>query len=93
MKELKLSGREMAVLKAIDYATGTFGSEMAHATHMEEQDLVDILSGLADAGYVEAYAGQEQRTQLHEVTLAAFAGTRFEVNPSYALQIRQAMKR
>ena len=24
MKELKLSGREMAVLKAIDYATGTF---------------------------------------------------------------------
>ena len=93
MKELKLSGREMAVLKAIDYATGTFGSEMAHATHMEEQDLVDILTGLMDVGYVEAYAGDDQRTPLQEATLATFPTTRFEVNPSYALQIRQATKR
>ena len=29
----------------------------------------------------------------HHATLAAFATTRFEVNPSYVLQIRQAMKR
>ena len=93
MKEIKLTGREMAVLKAIDQTTGTFGPDLATTTHLEEQDLVDILSGLMDVGYVEAYAGEDQRMPLEEATLAAFATTRFEVNPSYALQIRQAMRR
>lgn len=93
MKELKLSGREMAVLKAIDHTSGTFGSEMAGTTHMEESDLLDALTGLIEVGYVEAYAGQDQKRQLESVAPADFGSTRFEVNPSYALQIRQAMKR
>jgi DNA-binding MarR family transcriptional regulator len=93
MREIKLSGREMAVLKAIDQTSGTFGPELVTITHLEPQDLVDILSGLMDVGYVEAYAGDDQRLPLEEATLAAFNATRFEVNPSYALQIRQAMKR
>ena len=83
----------MAVLKAIDQTSGTFGPELVTSTHLEEQDLVDILTGLMDVGYVEAYAGEDQRLPLAEATLAAFATTRFEVNPSYVLQIRQAMKR
>ena len=93
MKEPKLSGREMAVLKAIDYASGTFGWEIADHTHLEQQDLLDILTGLMDVGYVEAYAGQTQAPQLQHVPLTALQETRFEINPSYALQIKQAMKR
>lgn len=93
MKEPKLSGREMAVLKAIDFASGTFGAELASHTQIDRQDLLDILAGLMDVGYVEAYAGQNQITQLQEATLTDLNETRFEINPSYALQIKQAMKR
>lgn len=93
MKEPKLSGREMAVLKAIDYTTGSFGAELASHTQIEQQDLLDILSGLMDVGYVEAYPGENGVTQLDAVSLPALDETRFEINPSYALQIKQAMKR
>jgi hypothetical protein len=93
MKDPKLSGREMAVLKAIDFASGTFGNELASHTQLEGQDLLDILSGLMDVGYVEAYAGQNQTTQLNEVAIRDLDTTRFEINPSYALQIKQVMKR
>ncbi len=93
MKEPKLSGREMAVLKAIDYTAGSFGPELVSRTQIDQQDLLDILSGLMDVGYVEAYAGQNQTSQLTEVVAAALDDTRFEINPSYALQIKNAMKR
>jgi hypothetical protein len=87
MKQIKLSGREMAVLRSIDYASGSTGTEIQERTQMESSDIVDILNGLYDVGYVETFPAVEPITGLN------FAETRFEINPSYALQLKQAMKR
>lgn len=87
MKQIKLSGREMAVLRSIDYATGSTGKEIFDRTQIEGQDLADILNGLSDVGYVESFPPVEPITYLN------YGDTRFEINPSYALQLKEAMKR
>jgi hypothetical protein len=87
MKQIKLSGREQAVLRAIDYATGSTGTEIFDRTQIDSSDLADVLNGLYDVGYVEAFPPVEPITYLN------YAATRFEINPSYALQLKIAMKR
>jgi hypothetical protein len=93
MKEIKLTGREMAAIKAIDYATGSTGLEICEHTRMDESELIDMLNGLSDVGYVEAYAAGNDLPLTKSVPLEAFATTRFEINPSYALQLKEAMRR
>ncbi len=87
MKQIKLSGREMAVLRAIDYASGSTGDEIYERTQIEADDLAGVLNGLCDVGYVETFPVVEP------VTPTNYAATRFEINPSYALQLKEAMKR
>jgi hypothetical protein len=87
MKQIKLSGREQAVIRAIDYTTGSTGDEIRERTHIDGNDLVDILNGLYEVGYVECFPTVEP------VTFLNYAATRFEVNPAYALQLREALKR
>jgi len=87
MKEIKLSGREMAVLRAIDYAVGSTGEEIQERTNIEGSDVADILNGLCDVGYVEIYPDAKV------VTGENYAASRFEVNPSYWQQLKEAMRR
>jgi hypothetical protein len=87
MKNIKLSGREQAVLRAIDYATGSTGDEIRETTHIDGSELADVLNGLCDAGYVEVFPYAEQ------VTFLTYAASRFEVNPSYAIELREALRR
>jgi len=87
MKKIKLTGREMAVLRAIDYANGNTGTEIVERTHVEADELVDILNGLCAAGYLETVPMVEQ------VDLADFAAWHFELNPSYAQELKEAMRR
>jgi hypothetical protein len=87
MKQIKLSGREMAVLRAIDYTTGSTGDEIHERTQIDGSDLADILNGLFDVGYVENYPAATA------VTFLNYATTRFEINPAYALQLKASMKR
>jgi hypothetical protein len=87
MKNIKLSGREQAVLRAIDYTSGSTGDEIRETTHIDGSDVADILNGLCDAGYVEVFPYAEQ------VTFLTYAKSRFEVNPSYALELKEAMRR
>ncbi len=87
MKQLKLVGREIAVLRAIDYAVGSTGEEIHARTQIDEQDLADILNGLMDLGYVEPFPFVEP------VSTDAIHATRFEINPSYAQQLKEAMRR
>ena len=87
MKQIKLSGREQAVLRAIDYANGNTGTEICERTQIEGPDLADILNGLCDVGYVEPFP------MVDLINTANYAKTLFEVNPSYALQLKEAMKR
>jgi hypothetical protein len=87
MKQIKLSGRELAVLRSIDYASGSTGDEIRERTSIDASDLVDILNGLCEIGYVEVYPLVEP------VTFLNYAGSRFEINPSYALQLKESMRR
>jgi hypothetical protein len=87
MKQIKLSGREMAVLRAIDYATGSTGTELFERTQMEPSDLADVLNGLFEVGYVEAYP------PIEPITCLNYGETRFEINPSYFQELKVAMRR
>ena len=87
MKHIKLSGREQAVLRAIDYTSGSTGDEIRETTHIEADELTDILNGLCDVGYVEVFPYAEK------VTFLSYANSRFEQNPSYALELKAALRR
>ena len=87
MKEIKLSGRERSVLRAIDFATGTLGEELLDRTKLAPEDLVDVLNGLMTVGYAEMrpYAERTEPETVREAT--------FDVNPSYAQQLKEAIAR
>jgi hypothetical protein len=87
MKQIKLSGREMAVLRSIDYATGNTGNEIRERTSLDPSDLADILNAMAEVGYIESMP------LVDPVTLLNYGDTRFEINPSYAQQLKEAMRR
>ena len=87
MKEIKLTGRERTVLRHIDFATGTPGEELLERTRLDPDDLVSTVNGLMEVGYaqMEPYADATDE--------ATFRDKLFEVNPSYALELRAAMAR
>ncbi len=87
MKQIKLSGREQAVIRSIDYASGSTGEEIRERTQIEGSDVADVLNGLCDVGYVEAFPPVEP------ITFINYAAIRFEINPSYALELKNAMRR
>jgi hypothetical protein len=87
MKQIKLSGRERSVLRYIDWATGTKGGELLENTRLAPEDLVDVLNGLMDVGYVEMNPYAEK------TDLESFRERNFEVNPGYALELKSAMQR
>ena len=87
MKQLKLTGRELAVLRAIDYASGSTGTEIREKTAIDGADVTEILNALCEVGYVECFPPVEP------VTFLNYADTRFEINPSYAMQLKVAMRR
>jgi hypothetical protein len=86
MKELKFSGREASVIRAVDFATGTIGAEILVKTRIEALDALDILNGLLDAGYIET-----SPATIAHVSLKDFYNTIFEVNPAYVHPLRKAL--
>ena len=87
MKQIKLSGRERTVLRAIDFSSGTPGEEILEHSRLDPEDLVDVLNGLISVGYAEVVPYAEA------TSLQTFRESQFEVNPSYALELRAAMVR
>ena len=87
MKKIKFSGREAAVLRAIDFSLGASGGEIIERTHIEPNEALEILHGLMDTGYVET------PSMVERINPGAFVNTVFEVNPAYAHDLREALKR
>ena len=86
-KAIKLSGREMGIMRAIGFGLGVTGAELAERTQIAPDDLCDTLNALIAMGYVEA------RSMTEHVLLTEFTSENFEVNPSYANDLKEAMKR
>jgi DNA-binding MarR family transcriptional regulator len=87
IRKIKLSGREAAVIRSIDFTSHTPGQEIRDRTQMDVEDLVDVVNGLMDAGFVETHPSSES------VALEAFVTTMFEVNPAYVHDLRAATRR
>jgi hypothetical protein len=87
MKIIKLSGREMSVLKAIDFSTGSPGDEVLQRTNLQPDELVDVVNGLMDVGYVETNPPMER------ITAGLLPQVVLDVNPGYVHDLRTAMRR
>jgi hypothetical protein len=87
MRKIKLSGREAAVVRCIDPTAQTPGLEIRERTHMDLEDLVDIVNGLLDAGFAETHPPSDR------VAVEKFDTTLFEINPAYSQELRAATKR
>lgn len=85
MRDVRLSGREVAVVRALGFAEAMLGAEILDATRMELEDASDTLNGLIAAGLVETIPYSEQ------IDMAEMPAIAFEVNPAYVHELRQAI--
>ena len=85
MKQIKLTGRERSVLRVLDFAAGNTGEELLESSRLEPADLVSVLSSLMGPGYLEMAPFADEATE------ETFRTARFDINPSYAQEIRGAM--
>jgi hypothetical protein len=86
-RQIKLSGREAAVLRTVGFGLGVPGNEVAERTQMVPDELVDILNSLLDIGYLETSSMRER------VTVEDFGTENFEINPGFAQELKHAMRR
>jgi hypothetical protein len=86
MRVIRLSGREASVVRAIGYSEVTLGTEIQDSTHMDLEDVADVLNSLIAAGFVESVPYSE------EVSLADLPGTTFELNPAYVHELKEAIR-
>ena len=87
MRNIKLTGREISVVRALGFAEAILGAEIQEFTRMEPEDVTDTLNSLISAGFAESIPYYEQ------VELAQMPVTAFEINPSYALGLKEALLR
>lgn len=86
-RQIKLNGRETGVMRAIGFGLGLTGTEIQERTQLDPEDLVDVLNTLLDMGYIETPTMKER------VAVADYAAETFEINPSYATDLKAAMRR
>lgn len=86
-RKISLNGRELGVMRCIGFGLGVLGSDIQERTQIEADDLCDLLNTLLDVGYLET------PTMKDRVTQEDYAAETFEINPSYASDLKAAMKR
>jgi len=87
MRNIKLTGREASVVRAIGFTESMLGAEIQDYVRMESEDVADTLNSLIAAGFVESIPYFE------EVQLAEMPVTAFELNPAYAHQLKEALQK
>lgn len=87
MREIKLSGREATIVRAIGFTESMLGTEIQDHARMESEDLTDTLNSLLAAGFVQSIPYADQ------IELAEMPVTAFEINPAYVHEIRLAIAR
>lgn len=85
MRNIKLTGREATIVRAIGFGESMLGAEIQDISHMDGEDVTDTINGLLSAGFVESVPFRE------EVELAEMPVTSFEVNPAYVLGLKSAL--
>ncbi len=85
MKNIRLSGREATVIRSLGFGLAMTGPELLEHARLAEEDLVDVLNGLMEVGYVECTPFADQ------TTIAALPTTEYEVNSAYAHELKTAL--
>jgi hypothetical protein len=85
MRQIKLTGREATVVRALGFTEPMLGAEVQDYTRMAMDDVSDTLNALIAAGFVESIPYAES------VPLADVPVTSFEVNPAYAQGLKEAL--
>lgn len=85
MRRIKLSGREISLIRVIGFGVGATGNELLEATSYDLPELVDMLNGMMNAGFVVT------SPYLLEVAEELFSTTCFEINSAYAHEIRKSL--
>ncbi len=86
-RQIKLSGRELGVMRTIGFGLGMRGSEIQERTQIDPEDLCDLLNTLLDVGYLETTTMKER------IPFLDYPTELFEINPSYASDLKVAMRR
>ncbi len=87
MRKIVLSGRERSVIRTIGFALPVEAAELAAAVRIETAELVDVLNGMLEAGFIETTPAADR------IGVDTFAAHSYEVNPGYAQQLREALAR
>ncbi|HWY51908.1 MAG TPA: hypothetical protein VNW72_10545 [Chthoniobacterales bacterium] len=87
MRNVKLTGREASIVRAIGFTESMLGAEIQDYVRMESEDVTDTLNSLMSAGFVESIPYTEQ------VQLAEMPVTAFELNPAYSHELKRALNR
>lgn len=82
-----MNGRELGVMRAIGFGLGVSGTELHERTNIAPEDLCDVLNTLIDLGYAETTSTKQR------VSVDDYAAENFEINPSYAADLKLAMRR
>ena len=87
MRQVKLTGREASVVRAIGFTESMLGAEIQDYVRMESEDVADTLNSLMAAGFVESIPYAEQ------IQLAEMPVTAFVLNPAYSHELKRAINR
>jgi DNA-binding MarR family transcriptional regulator len=87
MRQVKLTGREATIVRAIGFTEAMLGAEIQDYVRMESEDVTDTLNSLMAAGFVESIPYTEQ------IELAEMPVTSFELNPAYCHELKRAIMR
>ena len=85
MRRIKLSGREISMIRIIGFGIGATGTELIETTSYDPAELVDMLNGMMNAGFVVTVP------YLLEICEDELLTTQFEINSAYAHELRKAM--
>jgi hypothetical protein len=85
MKQIRLSGREAALIRALGFGLAVPGAELLETTRLSDEDLADVLNGMMEVGYVESTPFVEKTDAAGLVT------TEFEVNSAYVHELKAAI--
>ncbi len=85
MKQIRLSGREVLVVRTLGFALAMPGPEVLENTRLSPEDLVDVLNALMEVGYVECTPYAEH------TTVDALPTTEYEVNSAYSHELKAAL--
>ena len=86
-RQIKLSGRELGVLRTIGFGLGVPGAEIQERTNIAPEDLCDLLNSLLEIGYLETPTMKER------VSFLEYPTELFEINASYASDLKAVMRR